>query len=217
MLKTAVITGGHHLNVVAFHHLFRQMDGVDAYVQHMADFLTSSPSARAEYDVLVFYTHLKRELVDMGPPPGQNDTVQSVVEALGDAPQGIVMLHHSLLAFPSLPAWDQMVGISDRQLTHYAHHEAIEVNIVDTQHPIMDGLKDWTITDETYVMPDAVAGENHILMTTPHPKSMKTIAWARQHKASRVFCLQLGDNALAWQDGNFAKLLRQGIEWSSRR
>ncbi|MBI5932026.1 MAG: ThuA domain-containing protein [Chloroflexi bacterium] len=215
MIKTAVITGGHHFSVIAFQHLFRQMAGIDAYVQHMADFVTSSSEARAEYNVLVFYTHLKHELVDMGPPPGQNDTVQSVVEALGKTPQGIVMLHHSLLAFPTWQAWDQIVGITNRQLTHYAHHEAIPLNIVDPQHPIMDGLKDWTITDETYRMPDAIQGDNHILMTTTHPKSVKTIAWTRQYKASRVFCLQLGDNAVAWEDANFAQLLRQGIQWSS--
>ena len=213
MIKTAVITGGHHFNVVAFHQLFRSMAGIDAYVQHMADFVNSAPEARASYDVLVFYTHLKRELVDIGPPPGQHDTVQSVMESLGNTPQGIVMLHHALLCFPTWQVWDEIVGIRDRQLTHYAHHEAMSLQIADVEHPITAGLTDWTITDETYVMPDA-EGDNHILVTTSHPQSMTTIAWTRQYKASRVFCLQLGDNAVAWKDANFAEMLSRGIGWT---
>lgn len=215
MIKVAVITGGHHFNVVAFHQLFRNMAGIDAYIQHMADFVNSSPEARAGYDVLVFYTHLKRELVDIGSPPGQHDTVQTVMESLGNTPQGIVMLHHALLCFPTWQVWDEIVGITNRQLTHYAHHESIPLQIVDTEHSITAGLSDWTITDETYVMPNAEGDDNHLLLTTTHPKSMKTIAWTRQYKASRVFCLQLGDDPVAWSDANFANLLRRGIQWIS--
>lgn len=215
MIKVAVITGGHHFNVVAFHQLFRNMAGIDAYIQHMADFVNSSPEARAGYDVLVFYTHLKRELVDIGPPPGQQDTVQSVMESLGNRPQGIVMLHHALLCFPTWQVWDEIVGINNRQLTHYAHHEAIPLQIVDSQHPITAGVENWAVTDETYVMPDAEGDANHVLLTTSHPKSMRTIAWTRQHKASRVFCLQLGDDPVVWQDVTFSKLLKQGIEWTA--
>ncbi len=215
MIKVAVITGGHHFNVVAFHQLFRNMAGMDAYIQHMADFVNSSPEARAGYDVLVFYTHLKRELVDIGPPPGQQDTVQSVMESLGNGPQGIVMLHHALLCFPTWQVWDEIVGINNRQLTHYAHREAIPLEIVDTQHPITAGLGNWTITDETYGMPNAEGDANHVLLITSHPKSMRTIAWTRQYKASRVFCLQLGDDPVAWQDEVFSKLLKQGIQWTA--
>ena len=66
MLKVAVITGGHHFEVIAFYQLFRELPGIDTYIQHMADFVTASPDERDLYDVLVFYTHLKRELADMG-------------------------------------------------------------------------------------------------------------------------------------------------------
>jgi type 1 glutamine amidotransferase len=216
MIKAAVLTGGHHFKVVEFHQLFRGLNGVDAYIQHMADFVNSSLEARANYDVVVIYTHLKRELVDIGPPPGmgQQATIQSVVEGLGNTPQGIVVLHHGLLCFPDWQAWDEMVGIPNRKLTYYAHGEAIDVQIEDRQHPITAGLTGWTITDEVYEMPNAEAGGgNHILLTTSHPRSVKTLAWTRQYKASRVFCLQLGDNPVAWNDSGFRTLLERGIGW----
>lgn len=214
MIKVAVITGGHHYNVIAFHQLFRELEGINAYVQHLADFVASRPEVRNSYDVLVFFTHLKRELTDLGAPPGQKDTAQSIIEALGTTRQGLVLLHHSLLAFPEWQAWSELVGIQTRKLSRYDHDETIPVQIADSDHPITQGLSDWTITDETYLMPDA-EGDNHILLTTSHPHSMKTLAWVRQHGLSRVFCLQLGDNAPAWQHPCYRQLLTQAIHWCS--
>jgi trehalose utilization protein len=216
MIKTAVITGGHHFNVMAFYHLFRELPGIDAYIQHMADFVISSPDVRKSYDVLVFYTHLKRELADIGSPPDQNDTVRSVLESLGTTKQGIVILHHSLVAFPDWKIWDDIIGMSDRKLSQYAHDEVIRLHIADAEHPISAGLEDWTMTDETYLMSDA-SGDNHILITTQHPRSMTTLAWTRQYKTSRVFCLQSGHDYHTWRDANFRKLLTQAIVWCAQR
>ena len=215
MIKSAVITGGHHYNVMAFHQLFRDLPGIDAYIQPMEDFVTSTPEVRSSYQVLVFYTHLKGELADPGGPPGQDSTVRTVLESLSSTRQGIVMLHHSLLAFPGWEIWDDLVGMSDRTLKDYAHDEAIPAHIVDPAHPITTGLTDWTITDETYLMPDA-ADENHILITTRHPRSMATLAWTRQYRTSRVFCLQLGHDHQAWCDVRFRKLLTQAIGWCAQ-
>lgn len=215
MLKCAVITGGHHYNVMAFHRLFRDLPGIDAYIQHMECFVTSSPEVRSSYDVLVFYTHLKGELANLGAPPGQESTVRGVLESLSGTPQGIVVLHHGLLAFPEWDVWNAIVGMSDRTLTEYAHDQPIQVHIADTAHPITAGLVDWTITDETYLMPDAGA-DNHTLLTTQHPRNAHTLAWTRQHKASRVFCLQLGHDQQAWLDPSFRTLLTQGITWCAQ-
>jgi trehalose utilization protein len=217
MLKVAVITGGHHFEVMAFHQLFRDLPGIDAYVQHMADFVATSPDEREQYDVLVFYTHLKGELTDIGQAPNSKVTVRSVLESLGTTPQGLVILHHSLLAFPDWKIWDDIIGMDDRQLMEYAHDQEIDLHIADPAHPICAGLTDWHIVDETYLMPDAPADTNHILITTGHNRNMTTLAWTRQFKSSRVFCLQLGHDHQTWQDAGFKTLLAQGIAWSANR
>jgi len=217
LLKTAIITGGHHYHVPAFHQLFRELPGIDAYIQHMADFVASPPEVRQEYDVLVFYTHLRGEVADLGLAPGRHDTVQSVLESLGTTKPGIVVLHHSLLAFPGWAIWDDIVGMSERSLTNYSHDESISYHITDATHPVCAGLADWTMTDETYLMPDArpadAGGDNHILITTEHPHSMKTLAWTHTYQLSRVFCLQGGDDQQAWCNPHFRTLLNQGIHW----
>jgi trehalose utilization protein len=212
VLKVAVITGGHHFDVIQFQQLFRELPEIDAYPQHMADFVASVPEVRDQYDVLVFFAHLRGEIENLGLSPGHDDTFRSVLESLGNSTQGIVVLHHGLLAFPGWGIWNEIVGISDRSLREYSHDEVINCHVVDPAHPICAGLMDWTMKDETYVMNDADAG-NHILLTTDHTRSMATLAWTHQHKLSRVFCLQSGHNPDTWKHDNFRTLLHQGINW----
>lgn len=215
MLKVAVITGGHHFDVIAFHQLFRALPDVDPYIQHLADFVASPPEVRQQYDALVFYTHLHREPVDLGLPPGRDDTARSVLESLGTLTPGIVVLHHSLVAFPGWDVWNDIVGMTDRTLAEYAHEEPVRYHVADADHQICAGLADWTMIDETYLMPDA-AGENHVLLTTNHPRSMTTLAWTRAYRLSRVFCLQAGHDQHTWTHANFRTLLAQGIRWCAR-
>ncbi|HEX3054059.1 MAG TPA: ThuA domain-containing protein [Aggregatilineaceae bacterium] len=212
MLEIAVITGGHHYHVPAFHRLFRELPGIDAYIQHLADFVASPPEVRQGYDGVVFYTHLRRELEDLGLRPGSTDSVRSILEELGASNQGLVVMHHSLLAFPDWDVWNDIVGMADRSLAKYAHGQTIRYHIEDAEHPICAGLDDWMMQDETYLMPNAV-GENHILITTDHPDSMATLAWTHDYKLSRVFCLQAGDDQDTWANVNFRTLLTQGIRW----
>jgi hypothetical protein len=211
-MKAAILTGGHHYHVTGFHQLFRDLPGIDAYVQHMADFVACSPEIRREYDVLVFYTQFQDDFIIPGLPPGSRDTVRSVVESVGTTNQGIVILHHGLLSFPGWDIWNDIVGMPDRSLSEYSHDESIPYHIMDSDHPVCAGLTDWTLTDETYQMA-AAAGDNHILITTDHPDSMKTLAWTRHYKLSRVFCLQAGHDPKTWNDMNFRALLSQGMHW----
>ena len=54
-LRIAVNTGGHSFEVINFHNLFRRLDGIDAYIQHIKDFSSSLHEVLESYDVL-FYT-----------------------------------------------------------------------------------------------------------------------------------------------------------------
>jgi trehalose utilization protein len=207
-IRTAVVTGGHTFDVIHFHHLFRELGSVDAYIQHMEDFVAAPQPVRDGYDVIVLFTHLKGADSDQPPP----DRVLPVFDHLGATQQGIVVLHHGLLAYPGWPVLNAITGLTGRTLDRYSHDENISVHVADSHHPITAGLTDWVMIDETYTMPDAPA-ENHILLTTDHSDSLKTLAWVRQHGQSRVFCLQSGHDNQTWADPNFRRVLRQGIVW----
>lgn len=212
-LTVAVITGGHSYDVPNFHRFFRNLAGVDAYIQHLDDFATSTDAVRDSYDVLLFYIMMMEGPTDA--LPGFRGKPRRVLERLAQTGQGIVVMHHALLAYPEWPAWNALVGIGDRKLHGYSHDETLAIQVVDSTHPITQGLQDWTLVDETYAMADADA-DNQLLLTVDHADSMRTIAWARTYGQSRIFCLQLGHDNQAWADQNFQTLVRQGIAWSAR-
>jgi type 1 glutamine amidotransferase len=46
---------------------------------------------------------------------------------------------------------------------------------------------------------------------------MSAIAWTRDFKGSRVFCLQSGHDNETYVDPNFRTVLTRGIQWCARR
>jgi type 1 glutamine amidotransferase len=134
---------------------------------------------------------------------------------LGSAAQGIIVLHHAILAFPEWPLWSTLVGIPDRR---FASHmgEPIRVAAANPDHPITRGLGGWDLVDETYVMQEPGA-DSEILLTTANPKSMRALAWTRRYGDSPVLCLQPGHGRNAYADPNFQTILARGIRWCAGR
>jgi opacity protein-like surface antigen len=57
----------------------------------------------------------------------------------------------------------------------------------------------------------------HVLISTDHPRSDKTIAWVHPYGKARVFGYQSGHDAKVWTDANFQRLMAQGMRWASGR
>ena len=134
---------------------------------------------------------------------------------LGETKQGIVVLHHAILAYPQWEVWNQLVGIPDRAYKPFIG-ETVNARVIAPEHPIVKGVGDWTMIDETYSMADTDR-DSEVLITYDHPKSMKTIAWTRTYRNSRVFCYEAGHDNLTWVDSNFRRVLKNGICWASER
>jgi hypothetical protein len=212
MLNLAVITGAKSFDVIGFHRLFWSLKGINSYVQHIDDFASSSEAVRSGYDGVLFFFWLKEDPTDDGLPEYCGKP-KSAIEHLTQTGQGIIVLHHALLAYPEWSFWDAIVGIDNRELAKYQHDENIRIEVVDKPHPITHGLSDWSMIDETYLMPDALKDKD-ILLQTQHKQSMKTLAWAHQYASNNIFCFQSGHDAQAWEDKNFKNVLERGIKWS---
>lgn len=212
-IHIAVITGQKAHDVINFHKLFRSFNGINSYIQHLDDFAASPEEVRDHYDAVLFYFMMLDGPTDEG-LPGYCGQPKTALERLGKTGQGIVVLHHALLAYPQWSVWGQIVGITDRQLSRYQHDETLRIRVADKTHPITQGLSGWTMVDETYLMANADSG-NHILLTTRHDQSMETIAWIHSYQKSRVFCLQSGHDHQTWADKHFRMVLARGIKWSS--
>jgi len=213
-VKTAVVTGRHPADMRGFTRLFRALDGVDAYIQHMEDFSADVGGVRDWYDAVVFYN------MHGGSPAGDGPWYESrtrqAMEQLGVTEQGVVLLHHGILAFPQWDVWAKLAGIPDRGLSAYAHGRRLRIHVAAADHPITAGLRDWEMIDETYDMASA-GDDNEILLTTDHPECMRTLAWTRTFGKARVFCLQSGHDDQTFVDPNFREVLRRGILWSAGR
>ena len=217
-LKIAVITGGHPFDLPAFHSLFREMEGVDSYIQHLDDFGTSPEEIRDAYDAVVFYT-MQIEV------PMVEDTwftrdPRPAIERLFERGQGVVVLHHSFFAFPDWPFWDEVVGMENRTSNpdegfsfHFDVDQMIEVE--EPSHPILQGVETFKTSDEGYHMPNERI-DGQLLLKVNHPDTMESTAWTRELRSSRVFCFQLGHDTVGWGHPAFRKILSQGISWVAR-
>lgn len=205
-VKVAVLTGGHAYDVPNFEKLFQSLDGIQATIQTMEAFFALPAAERDAYDALLFYHML------MPTPTGP---AKEALEHLGSTEQGLLVLHHALLAYPQWPVWTEIMGIADRKFG-YHHDQKLHINVTNVRHPITQGLKAWEMIDETYTMADAGQG-SEILLTTDHPKSMKTIGWTRQYKKSRVFCFESGHDNQTWVSPDFREVLRRGLLWCARK
>jgi len=180
----------------------------------MDDFASTPEVDRDSYDVVVFYIMLMNGPVDEG-LPWYAGKPRSALEHLGQSKQGILVLHHALLAYPQWPVWTGVVGIPDRKFGYHIG-ESIHVQVADASHPITEGVAAWDMADETYTMADAGEG-SRILLSVDHAKSMKHIAWTRQHGKSRVFCFQSGHDNVTWAVPDFRRILARGIQWCAGR
>jgi type 1 glutamine amidotransferase len=211
-ISLAVVTGGHAFDVPGLHRLFRGIPGVLADFYSMEDWVVDVAHSRDSYDVVLFYYIQK-------PDPVSSDDrwadMRGALESLRTTGQGILVMHHGLLAFPDWPTWSEIVGIHPRTFGT-RHDVVVPIHVENADHPITEGVSDWQMVDETYIMaePDA---DSEVVLTTSFEESMSAIGWTRSFGASRVFCLQSGHNATTYGEQSFVRVLANAIRWLSER
>lgn len=206
-LKVGVILEWHPFDVRNFHEMLWAMDDVEAYVQPW-DIFAQDP-ARSTYDALLFYNM-------SFPVPPEDDVRRLYVEQeMGTTGQGIVLLHHGILSYETWPVWDAVSGTTDRAFT-YHQGEQMEFTVTEEGHPITSGLTSFSFIDESYLMAEP-APDNHVLVTTDNPLSVRAVAWTRTYKNSRVFCYASGHDNGAWRSPEFRQILHRGLLWAARR
>ena len=214
-IKLAVVTGGHGFDIVNLTDLFRELPGIDAYIQHMDDFAWAEQDVREGYDAVLFFGMLKETPADEG-LPWYMGKPKSALEHLGETEQGIIILHHAALAYTEWPVWDDVVGIWGDRSFSYHPGQTLRIDVADQDHPITHGMASWEMVDETYVMEEPGQG-SRVLLTTAYPKSMHSIAWVREHDKARVFCFVSGHDNRTWANQGFRETLTHGIRWAARK
>jgi type 1 glutamine amidotransferase len=217
-LRILLIYGGHGFETNQFFQVFRENPDITLataeYPQAQAMF---KPSAAGGYDVLVFYDMWKDLSAE----------AKSDLVALIKGGKPLLALHHTLGAFQQ---WDEYANIIggryhitkwgdhgvEKPESTYKHDVDFQVHIVDPNHPVTRGLKDFAIHDETYGGLEIRPGSK-ILLTTEEPTASHALGWAKTYGAARVVYLQLGHDHQAYDNPNYQQLVRQAIRWVAKR
>ena len=226
-IKTAVITGGHPYDVVGLQSMLCNIPEIEAYPQNMWEFVLDPACDPRNYEVLLFYNMHLRTPAEGGPwedyqiwikdQSAADAAMKETLEGLREGDQGIFLLHHALKAFADWPLWRELSGMRTRgNIGGWAEEQTVHIDIADTEHPITATLEPFDIVDETYDIDDADE-DSHILLTTDHPQSMKTIAWTRTFGKARVCCYQGGDDNQAYSNPGFRTVVGRGIQWLAGR
>lgn len=204
-MKIAVVTGEHGFREKDFDAVFLSMKDIE-FIRKDLDVFVDDTN-KEEYETVVFYNFHR---------PYPTDTQEKTILDLTERGQGMVILHHAILAFPEWDAYSEMCGIDSRSDFGYYPKQTLQMQITDPTHPITKGLSNWEMGDETYTMKSADE-DSTILLTVDHPNSMDVIGWTREYENSRIFCLQSGHDNVTYSDPNFREVLQRGIHWCANQ
>jgi hypothetical protein len=216
--KVLLVTGGHGFEREPFFKLF---DDNPAILVTKVEHAKESATAFDRDDLLSFNAVV---LYDM--PMVITETQKQHFLALFEKGVGLVVLHHALVSYQDWPDYERIIGgrypkppNGQPQVTEqvgYHHDEEVPIAIIAKDHPITQGLTDFTIHDEIY-WGFRVGGDVTPLFTTTHPKSGRPLAWTRTEGKSRVVYLQLGHDHQAWQHPNYPVLVARAIQWAASK
>ena len=217
VIRAVVVTGGHSYDKEAFDAMFESIEGIEFAFEEQKDHSELFEDVSDwDYDVIVFYSMTQNI---------SERRQQNFLKLLEDE-VGVVALHHIISGFSTWPEFQKIIGArylfapieqdgKEIPASSYKHDMDIAVKVADPAHPVTKGVEDFDIFDETYkgVM---LEPDNHVLLTTDHPESDKTIGWVRTYKNARVCTLQPGHGPSIFSDPHYRRLVTQAIKWAAK-
>jgi len=212
-IQVAVLVENYEYDVVGFQTMLGTFTDCACYVQPV-DLFVRDEANRDRYDTVLWY-NMNIPIPDEGTP------LRAYMQnKLGTAGQGIVLIHHALLCFKHWELFTDVSGVSVRLedgLFSYHQNTLVKCVIRDKGHPVTQGLRDFDIVDETYIIGEPDQPGNDILITAECPVGIKNIGWARTYKKSRVFATASGHDNRVYSDFNYRRLLHNAIHWTSKK
>ena len=145
--------------------------------------------------------------------------VQNILNAHKSVPA--VNLHCAMHCYRTgTDDWFKFVGI---QSTGHGPQEPIQIQFVDSDHPVTKGLTNWTtIREELYnnvkqfeTAKPLARGKQTVKQKDGSTKDVEyVVAWANDYGGTRVFSATLGHNTATVADERYLELLTRGLLWA---
>jgi uncharacterized protein len=214
-IRILVITGGHDFKVDQFNQMLAGLgDNITYKIAELPGaYDMFLPENRSKYDVLVFY-HMWQKITD--------EQAKVFADCIRQG-KPLVALHHSICAYDDWPEYFNIIGgkyfhkptvVDGKEYPacSYIHDLHFTVRIANPKHPVVEGIKDFEVFDETYKGYYVAEGVTPLL-TTDEPSSTPVIGWAKKYGKARVVTLQSGHDVPTFENPVFRILLKQSIEW----
>jgi putative heme-binding domain-containing protein len=130
-----------------------------------------------------------------------------------------VHLHCAMHSFRTgSDAWFQHLGL---QSTGHGPQEPIEIQFVESKHPIIETLSNWTtIREELYnnvkvfdAKPLAI-GKQTVKTKDGSRVEEAIVAWINESRGARSFSTTIGHNTETVQDARYLELVTRGLLWA---
>lgn len=213
-LNIVVATGGHGFEEKPFYEMFDGFDDIKCTFVELKDEselfedITNWP-----YQVIVLY-NMSQKISEK-----RRDNFIALLEG----GVGLVVLHHAIAAFSDWPEYRKIIGtkywLETTEENGVKHEKSLwkegvdmKLHVEDSAHPVMAGITDFVIHDETYKNYDLEPG-NHVILSCDAPTSQKEVAWTRMYRNAKICFIQPGHGAFAYGDENYRRMLHQAITW----
>lgn len=131
---------------------------------------------------------------------------------------GLLAVHGASICFDDWPGWREVLGGVwdwDRSSHPPVDDEPVTVTMTGVQHPVVEGMTDFSVVDEVYgfldLAPDVVA-----LMTSEHGGAAHPLLWAREVQGGRVVYDALGHDLRSYASPEHRTLLQRAARWATR-
>lgn len=205
-MKVLVVVGGHPFAVKPFHEIFDSFPDMKCtFVEEKVGGEAFDNVDRWRYDAIVLYNFEKK------PSEKQRQNFLKLM----DRGVGLVVLHHGLHAYRDWPEYQKITGVTSF-VADAKDNVDYTIHIEDPKHPIVKGMKDYKVKDETY-RGDRADPKVHVILTTSEPTNYKAIAWVHTYRKSRVCFLQSGHGPSVYGQKEFRAVLGNAIRWTAGR
>ena len=213
-LSVLVVRGGHQYDTPEFEDMCRGLKGMQVdlvLTSHMQ--AMSAEEIDQNYDAILFLNQNKYY-----PTSAKNRKQYMDMAELG---VGMVFLQFTLSSQPEWDEYHDLVGgkwflknyTPDLKMrSTYFTDLTLDIQILDTDHPVTEGLSDFTMNDAYYgniYMDPSV----HPLLGTDHPDIANVIAWAHNYKNSKVVYVMPGFTKGSYQNPSYIRLIENALSY----
>lgn len=212
--RVLVVRGGHPYDTPAFEKMCLRLKGIKADLVLTAHFdAMKTKSITTNYDAILFLNQNKFY--------EESKRNKEKYVALTKEGIGMVFLHFTLSSQPNWDQYHDIVGgkwflrkfTKDKsQVSTYFTDLTVNIKVLDSQHPVTKGIKDFIMTDvfygNIYMKPEV-----HALLGAENTDLAPAIAWTHKYNAAKIVYIMPGYSTKAFENPSYKKLVANALKY----